>query len=619
METGYRAILRLDDSTSAVGVAESEISSWLRGKRKNGIEVSEWDGPGEYRLGERADLSVVHGEEALDGSRRRLYRFRESNAGGTWTVSVYAFDVPEARSNRQTLVVDVATDAPDVDGAVYNTAPPTLVRDILSTYPARDGATPLTGEPQFVRGDDVDEVFAAITDDTRTASVIVAPTPWENELESDWREIVTSLTVESVGVASTYVLDTEATEALAARLPQSHVVSKGVIRTFSPRVALDVEGDRLRHRWLFPDTLARAVNSKSKKVSRGLARRFAESTRLRFIERELPTDVRRGIALLERAETTAHTARQVERHRAEVDLAFAADSATEIVHFRHALETEPLRIPLAVLVERWLGPDVDADADALRRLGAELDARDAEIAILKEQADKAANSREELRDDLEAAKKLADDMQLLATIAEDGENKTAKELATLRQRMFEDGKGDLTFVAPEEDIWDAPGDIESLIALIAPGSNHPVHKRVVFTGDESKALDIDRGGLGLRYAHAFWEYVRVLYDYAEGKLSGKVSVGVHAYLSADHLPGHKCAPVRHAPDESDTTKRNWGHEREFAVPKEVHPKEKIRMYAHFKPTWANAFAPRMHYLDHVDETGMVYIGYIGKHLTNTKT
>ncbi|MGZ9829504.1 hypothetical protein ACXYTP_21545 [Tsukamurella ocularis] len=618
METGYRAILRLDDSTSAVGVAESEISSWLRGKRKNGIEVSEWDGPGEYRLGERADLSVVHGEEALDGSRRRLYRFRESNAGGTWTVSVYAFDVPEARSNRQTLVVDVATDAPDVDGAVYNTAPPTLVRDILSTYPARDGATPLTGEPQFVRGDDVDEVFAAITDDTRTASVIVAPTPWENELESDWREIVTSLTVESVGVASTYVLDTEATEALAARLPQSHVVSKGVIRTFSPRVALDVEGDRLRHRWLYPDTLARAVNSKNMKVSRGLARRFAESTRLRFIERELPTDVRRGIALLERAETTAHTARQVERHRAEIDLAFAADAViSDVVHFQQA--PEDLRTPLAALAARWLGPDVNADADALRRLGAELDARDAEIAILKEQADKAAHSREELRDDLEAAKKLADDMQLLATIAEEGQNKTAQQLATLRQRVFEDGKGELTVTEPDDAIWNAPLAISDLLELITPGSDHPVHARVVFTGDERKALAIDKRGQGLRYAQAFWEYIRVLYDYAEGKAAGTVNVGVHAYLAADHLRGHKCSPERHAPTESTTTINTWGHEREFAVPKEVHPKEKIRMYAHFKPTWVDTFAPRMHYLDHVDETGRVYIGYIGKHLTNTKT
>lgn len=618
METGYRAILRLEEGASALGVAESEISSWLRSKRRNGIEVTEWGGPGEYRLGEHADLSVVHGEEGLDGSRRRLYRLRESNPAGTWIVSVYAFDVPKARSNRQSLVVDVATEAPDVDNAVSSIAPPSLVRQILSTYPARDGCTTLTGEPQLVRGDDVDEVFAAITDDTRTASVIIAPTPWENEYESDWRDVVASLTVESVGVASTYVLDTEATEALAARLPPSHIVSNGVVRTFAPRVELEAPGDRLRHRMLFPDTLARAVNPKNKKVTRVLAMRHAQATRLRFIERELPADLRRGIALLERAESAAGTARVLESRRAEVDLAFVTDAPTgDDVRFQAV--SEDLRTPLAALAARWLGPGVDASVDALRRLGAELEARDAEIALLREQSEKTADAQDELRDELERARSQLDELHLAATIAEDSERKAARQLATLRQKMFEEGKGDLTYLEPEADVWEAPDDIYELLARITPGSKHPAHRYIVFTGDDRKALEIEKRGQGLRYSHSFWDYIHALHDYAEGKLAGTVQMGFHMYLGAGHLPGHKCSPERHAATESSTTINSWGKEREFAVPTAVDPSGKVRMYAHFKPTWSDTFAPRMHYLDHVDATGKVYIGYIGRHLTNTRT
>lgn len=43
------------------------------------------------------------------------------------------------------------------------------------------------------------------------------------------------------------------------------------------------------------------------------------------------------------------------------------------------------------------------------------------------------------------------------------------------------------------------------------------------------------------------------------------------------------------------------------------------MDAHFKPTHRDTFAPRMHYHDDTENTGKVYVGYIGKHLTNKQT
>lgn len=143
---GYRSILRMGANDNAIQVAESQLSSWLRSKRRNGIETTDWDGPGEYQLGDSAHLSVVHGGGGLDGSNRRLYRFREENPGGNWIVSVYALDTPNARdSQRQSIVVEVSTEAPDTRSAITKVRTPRLVREILQAHDASDGSAPLTG------------------------------------------------------------------------------------------------------------------------------------------------------------------------------------------------------------------------------------------------------------------------------------------------------------------------------------------------------------------------------------------------------------------------------------------------------------------------------------------
>lgn len=60
-------------------------------------------------------------------------------------------------------------------------------------------------------------------------------------------------------------------------------------------------------------------------------------------------------------------------------------------------------------------------------------------------------------------------------------------------------------------------------------------------------------------------------------------------------------------------------ERTFRVPADVDPRGRIEMWAHFAPTGGGQTAPRMHYYADTRNTHKVYIGYIGPHLTNTKT
>ena len=94
------------------------------------------------------------------------------------------------------------------------------------------------------------------------------------------------------------------------------------------------------------------------------------------------------------------------------------------------------------------------------------------------------------------------------------------------------------------------------------------------------------------------------------------------YLTNDDAPiGTRCPRDRHASTESDSVLQNkgWRQERVFAIPDSTGALVPTEMFAHFKPTHRDTFAPRMHYFDDTDRTGKVFIGYIGPHLTNTKT
>lgn len=118
---------------------------------------------------------------------------------------------------------------------------------------------------------------------------------------------------------------------------------------------------------------------------------------------------------------------------------------------------------------------------------------------------------------------------------------------------------------------------------------------------------------------ARWDGVR---DYAEGKASGRIASGLHTYLKSDAIDGHKCPPDRHASTESDSVlnRPEWRAERMLPVPSEVSDTGKVLMDAHFKPTWRDTFAPRMHYYyDDTARSGKIYVGYIGRHLKNTKS
>ncbi|MGA1826830.1 hypothetical protein [Microbacterium sp.] len=626
MAIGYRAILRLDKDQDAIALVEEQLGAWLQDKardRRSTVEVSEWGGAGVHRLGPSAELHVVHDDYAAEQVKRHLYRLIETNSTGRFVVSIFAAALPRLADNNQTVVVEVEKPGVDQETALNTIDPPRIARALLEAVDIRDGHTPLTGRPIVVQAGETPKVVRAITDPGRIASVIVAGS-FAPELDNDWAEAVTSLTRQSVGVASTFVVYADAMQELDAALGDSHHVGGGRVRTYLPKVDLTDASDALRHKWLGPATLSRSLTGKV--VALPLQRRHAEGARRRFVESELPSDVRRTIGILRRAETTAAREAKVAERMAKVQSAAAGSN--------EAVDSQPVGASVGEdiatrwykragkSIQRWLGID-NSRPEHLDDLDAFIAAKIADSEVAVEQLDEAAGREDELDTKIKALQRRVEDMELDLAQAEQDDIEGQRELTELRRRLAKTTNPD-TYVEPDSVGWAAPDSVEELVGRITSGEgSHQAHQFVEFTGDLNNVLEVDRRYPSGLYARTLWLYVRVLHDYAQAKSRGDFSGSVYMYLTDDRIDGARCAPARHASRESDTVLQNadWSAERVSPVPASVDLAESVLMDAHFKPTHKDTFAPRMHYYDDTAPggTGRVYVGYIGKHLTNTRT
>lgn len=76
-------------------------------------------------------------------------------------------------------------------------------------------------------------------------------------------------------------------------------------------------------------------------------------------------------------------------------------------------------------------------------------------------------------------------------------------------------------------------------------------------------------------------------------------------------------------DESETVRTNarWRREREFPVPPEIDVTRSLFMGAHIRigASASGRINPRLYFHDATAQTGHVYVGYLGRHLTNTRS
>lgn len=701
MARGYRAIVELDGKEGALQTADRLFHEWAHNKyplegRSARIECEE---EGIYRFGEltssRGSVADIVATKLTESSEdkhyeRQLLEMVERTGDGhqQWTTRIFAMHATKESQYHDVLWVEVT---PPHD-SVRDAEPPRLVQDLVKEGNAHDHGMPLSDSLQTISDEQqVEELIGWIREDRRRASVVVAAPLTDGsgqgalEAESRWKTILGTLTRDSLGCASYFLLTPDAYRQFRERIGEECVMPKGSLRTYLPGFRPDDPTDRYRHRVLSVATLLRGYDEKKKKFRRKLSKIIAQTPCEYLWENGLDKELRRAQAPLDKKRLTVPTfyplrevTRTVElldetvRQRVaeslstlshETVLPVEESSKPELVKPESAApgahvsdgsgsavvsEPAPQRSesphlawykPLRRLIRRFLpsfnprsytelesgvaalSSGLDAMNEAHSELVTQCDKLRDQLAATKDRLDETVRDSEE-KSELLLRKGKRDEGELREAQAEREALRKRNNFLEWKLKNPDAKDSERNFV--EEQLDTAPQGMSELYDRMTQGGYDSVTRYVVLSEpdamiDDILKLDALDGG---RYAAEFWNYILVLRDYMRAREAGDFSGGnVHDYLANPPDGYRTCSASRHKSNESETVKRNetMRKERTRPVPPEVDSRGEIEMWAHFAPTHCDQNAPRMHYYPDTTKTGKVYIGYIGRHLTNTKT
>ena len=147
--------------------------------------------------------------------------------------------------------------------------------------------------------------------------------------------------------------------------------------------------------------------------------------------------------------------------------------------------------------------------------------------------------------------------------------------------------------------------------------------RVVFTGDTTAPLSLDQRPEASTWVRSSWEILQALDAYATAKVGNGFPGDFKTWCESPPSGEHAIPAGKVARDESETVRNNakWHREREFPVPTEISESGSVFMGAHIRigASAGGQISPRLHLYDGTTQTGLVYVGYLGRHLTNTRT
>ena len=700
MARGYRAIVELDGKESALQTADRIFHEWAHNKyplegRSARIECEE---EGIYRFGELtswkgsvADIVATKLTETSEDKHyeRQLLEMVERTGDGhqQWTTRIFAMHATKESNYRDVVWIEV-TPPRDFEG---DAKPPRLVRDLISEGHCNDRGMPLSESLQSISDErQVEELIGWIRDERRRASVVVAAPLTDGSGEGDlvaecrWKEILGSLTKDSLGCASYFLLTPDAYRQFRERIGEECVMPRGSLRTYLPGFRPDDPTDRFRHRVLSAATLLRGYDEKNKRFRPELSAIIARTPCEYLWEKGLDKELRRAQAPLDKKRLTVPTFYPLRKATESAELldervrqrvaeslsvlsheavlpveesskpelvkpegaapgahvsdgsgsAVVAEPAPQRSESPHLAWYEPLRR----LIRRFLpsfSPRTPADlTSGVMALSSGLDS-------MNRTYEELSSERDKLSGELQAAKELldgaADDSEEIRTLKEDYDNldrelseaqeereNLARRNQYLEWKVKNPGATDVERDFVEEQLDARPTCMSEFFDRMTLGSFDTVTNYVVLSDPDGMMEDILKldALASSRYAAEFWNYVLVLRDYMRAREAGDFAGGnVHDYLANPPEGYRTCSAARHKSNESETVKGNekMRRERTRPVPREVDPSGEIEMWAHFAPTHCDQNAPRMYYYADTKTTGKVYIGYIGRHLTNTRT
>jgi hypothetical protein len=188
---------------------------------------------------------------------------------------------------------------------------------------------------------------------------------------------------------------------------------------------------------------------------------------------------------------------------------------------------------------------------------------------------------------------------------------------SLRKRLVVGGQASEAFL-PAEDPITPPAAFADLLDWL---ESEPA--TIEFTGDRDALLALDRSPEASTWVRSSWETLRAMQSYADTKSAGKFSGDFKMWCDNPPSDSYIIPSGKVVRDESETVKNNakWRQEREFSVPSAVDASKRAFMGAHIRigASASGQISPRLYFHDATTLTGKIYVGYLGRHLTNTRT
>ena len=586
----YAAYMRCDAGDEWLPAASSQVSSWLREK---GFDV-DIGADGDYARGHRSlEIRTTAAARARDFSILLV----EETPQGTFTTRLLAHD--------ETGTDDwIHLEITNSRGLFVNR--PRLVERLVDVLPLGDGNVAFTAGPQVFRIGDVDRLVELLADDDRHALVLVAGTENGAGIPFDaFRDQVAVWARELTGLAQVVVLDPLATTAFEARVGVRFSARPWTIRTYLPGVDFADENTARQHRILGTSRLGSQSDRALQYLLGEIARRQAG---LRPVPRAVESARRRFDRLENRRLLQAISAPEVAVGPPEIEVRGP--------EHRGARDEFRAHVAQIGLVKQILKLEEITEA-SLRKVAAGL----ARAVFHSDAAQKFEDRINALQGRVEALEDrnrevlaALDDQQMETEVALlDVEQREAR-IRWLESRLKEADDFEALYAeVPDQFVERRPGTFAELLQRIdeLPG--------VEFSGEpaETERLNaIDTNEAALRTA---WDAVLTLADYAKARSCGDRDAGLDQFIKATPAGYRSFPPGKWAHTETRATMRGWGEERRFPVPVSVDDSGTAEMKAHFKLARIGMASPRMHVLDHHPVEPVVYIGYIGTHLTNTKT
>ena len=703
MARGYRAILELPEKEDALEVSYQLFHDWVNKKYLplEGRRSIEFDDDGIYRFGELSlrrskgqaeEVTVTRLRETSKDQhyhRQLLEVVNTSEQNDRWTTRLYAMTATKESRYHQVIWVEVIPPASSEEPARR----PNLVVDLVKSYNVHESGVSISDRVQdIVDEEQVDQLTDWIFNQQRRVAIVVAaPISDENDCEAhhQWREVLKTLTDDSCGCASYFLLKPDVYDYFCQQVGELKL-EQGCLRTYLPKINLKDETDPKRHRILTSSTLYHGLDGQTKKFRPELSRIIARTPCSYIWEKGLDGELKSAQDVLSKQRLEVPTFRLAlapevileEAEETETSVAKAVEHVVQTVLASRKGEesdskpheqTTALQTPqVASDIQRtdrsrrpqWAAPLIEL----IRRFAPMFDPRthddmsdgvealSAGLSVIDERYNDLAQKVHKLTRDFQGEKnrlqKEIDDYEALFDQAEEN-SKAVERVAELEERIEEQEEdrkeerakyrelenkvrrlehqlrnpqtGLQGYDYVEEQLDTAPDDMATLFDWMTKDGMYPQVREYVVFCDPNRMSDailtLDDMSGNSRYAADFWKFILVLRDYMRALEAGDFSGGLHDYLDRSIGVYRTCSQKRHSPTESETVQNNGNmrKKRTFPVPTAVDPRGEIEMFAHFKTSHRDTNDPRMHYYADTRYTHKVYIGYIGPHLTNTKT